>query len=330
MSRFGIEVNPMRTFLIALSVLLALPLRAAEPQQYPIRLDRPMKVGDRFVIKATASRTVDGLATPDRHTPKTMQERTEVELAGECEVLAVTDEGQIAKARVVLDRASMTLPTSAPDALERGTVLLVTIEKGRKSITGERVALSLRTTEALNLVLPMDEVTGTPESQRMFGTSQPQAVGATWKMDAKRCAARLQKVGLEIDPGELKGGCKLAQAGKLNGEPCVKILAKIRADHLMMSQMMGTPIPANWDSVDGSIDSTYTAVFPTDLTRHVLKWIDNARVTASFRIAPRGRMSGGQADLVVRVKRQVELTDPPAMAGGNGEKPPPSVVELEP
>jgi hypothetical protein len=317
----------MRALFIALLVLLTSPSKAAE-QQYPIQFDRPMKVGDRFGIKSSASRTVDGLATPDRREPKTMQERSTVELEGACEVLAVNGDGGIAKARIVVEKATLTLPTGAADELERGTVLLVAIEKGRKFITREGVPLAVRTSDVMNMALPMDELTGGPESQRMFGTSVPQPVGGTWKADAKRCANRLAQVGLQIDPGELKGACKLAEAGKLNGEPCVKVLAKLRADHMQMSQIMGTPLPPTWDSIDGSIDSMYTAVFPTDLSKHVLKWIDNARVTASFRIAARGRMSGGQADLVVRIKREVALHELGSSAAG--EKQAPAVVELEP
>src|SRR4051812_12852273 len=131
----------MRALSIALFVLLTASSRAAE-QQYPIQFDRPMKVGDRFGIKSSASRTVDGLATPDRHEPKTMQERSTVALDGACEVLAVNADGGIAKVKIDVDKATLTLPTGAADELEPGTVLLVAIEKGRKFITRERVPLA--------------------------------------------------------------------------------------------------------------------------------------------------------------------------------------------
>lgn len=284
---------------------------AAPAERYPVLFDRPLKVGDRFSIKSSVTRTQDALAAPEYRTSKAMSRRTGVELTAACEVLAVSPSGMVAKARVTIERASLTLENGALEELEPGTVIQFTVDKGRKFINGEKTPLATLTADALIMGLPLDEVSGGPDGQKIYGPAEPKAVGDVWRIDAKRCAGRLLAIGLDIDPGELKGACKLADAGKLHGEPCVKVLAKMRADHLKMGAFGSAPIPDNFEPADGSIDVGYTAVLPTDPAKHILTWTDNTRLTASFKIRPRGRMAGGTADVVARVKRRFEVSEAP-------------------
>ncbi len=126
----------------------------------------------------------------------------------------------------------------------------------------------------------------------------------------------------------LSGGAKLAEVGTLNGRPCVKVLVKLRADHVKLTEMFGAPLQDGFEPADGSLDSLYTAVFPADPAGRIMKWSDATRVTASFKITPGRRRPAGTADLAIRAKRTIELFDLPTTPRdpAAGE---PRVVELD-
>jgi hypothetical protein len=319
----------MRTPLIAFVffALTTVPTPGQQPatrpgaptaERYPVVFDRPLKVGDRFTLKSSVLRVQDAAATPENGTASATTRQTGVELTAACEVLAVSPAGTVARARVTLGRASLTLENGAAEEVEAGTVVQFTNDNGHKLITRERGGpLATPAADALLMGLPLDEVSGGPDGQLIHGPADPKAAGDVWSIDAQRCAGRLLAAGVEIDPADLRGACKLTQTGKMRGEPCARVRVKVCADRLKLTAFGGAaPIPQNWQPVDGSIEMRYSAVLPTDPARHVLTWSDTTRLNASFKVAARGQIAGGTADVVARVKRLFEVIETPAAGGG--------------
>jgi hypothetical protein len=320
--------------LTAVAVLLALlPLRAPadEGGGHVVRFDRPMKAGDRFGVRSSVSRTQEMLSTPDGRKARTTGQRSATEIEAAVDVLEVDKAGGLAKVRVVVARGSVAMPNGTVEPLEAGDVFFVETVKRRRFVTREGRPLTPAMSAMIAAALPTDEMTGGPETERLFGAPRPQAVGATWAIDAKRTAARLRDAGIEIPAGGLTGGVKLAEVGTLDGRPCVKVLVKLRADHMKLTEMFGAPLPDGFEPADGTLDTLYTGVFPADPAGRIMKWSDTTRVTASFKIAPGRRRAGGSADLAIRGKRTIELFDLPTPGTpGDAAAGAPQVVELDP
>lgn len=189
------SMNRLPRALILALVCLAAPLSAAPPT-YPVRLETPSHVGDRWKLtgEGTLSRamTVEG-----RDQTQTLEAR----LDGDYRVLAVDKIGRATRVELTITR----LEVSARGRAEKLEKAVVTAELGddgpRFTAKGESLSLLIR--QALELFVSLD-ASDQPSLDAAFGSVRARTAHATWKPEPRLATQRLRAAGLVVKPEALE------------------------------------------------------------------------------------------------------------------------------
>ncbi len=238
---------------------------------YEIRLTRHASVGVSWgeathfaEIQQTVVHDAAGTVVADTTSATT------IVLSGEYTVLTVGPDGDPMRLRLVVQ--SFTVDSGEGPATPTMPSALV-IDRGPDGgITGENgEALDPALVTVLRSVVP--DHAPPVDDDLVFGTRDPQAVGASWPIDSAGAARGLAALQLSVDPSNVTGNTTLVAAGNEDGHDILELRSVIAAHHVGMPGLPAGSVEQRADLLAG-IDM----ILPTDTSLPPLREMERSAV----------------------------------------------------
>lgn len=202
---------------------------------YRIVLDRPSRAGEKVKISTKATESSHQQLVQDGKVVKEEDNRVQVSLVADEEVLAVSPSGKWTKAKLTLTSFTAAGQKGDETILPPGTVL--TIERAPGSSEGDKEAkivsssgeLTKEQRKALKLAFPSGPITSDAKDDDTFGTKEPRAPGASWDISRDAAVRDLERHGAMTSRDLVEGRTTLVAVKDDRGEPCLEIAARFKA-----------------------------------------------------------------------------------------------------
>ncbi|HXV74813.1 MAG TPA: hypothetical protein VD788_00725 [Candidatus Polarisedimenticolaceae bacterium] len=309
-----------RIRLPAIALFLATGAGAAAAERYEIRFNRPMAVGDRFLISATGSLTNTTTMIRDEAVVRHDDLSIRIELQALIEILEVDERGRPLRESLGVDFLVYGAGDAPTQALPTGSVIIAETVGSRTDFRLEHGELPAMARAALQIVV--GTYTGdVPDDDLIFGTTEPQPVGGSWGVDAAAFARAMRANGVVLGSDGLDGTVELVGVERIEGVECLRVEAVVKVDGLATRD-----VAQGIEQLHGSAEVELTGLFPTDLGRprmHDSKTVGMELVVKSTA----GPMTGttmrstslrqGKKTMIPFARRQVSDETAPASAGSD-------------
>jgi hypothetical protein len=254
----------MRSRRIINTVLLLIPVCCfafyARGEDYPIKLSRPAKVGDKsqvqvtFTVNRSNSAKVEGADDV-----KEDKSSFKVDLAGVSETLAVDSHGEETKFTITIDKCVKTDGDKTADLIPKGHVLVAESKDKETEFTLKDGELSDEAKDALKSAIHA-HVPDEPTDDEIFGTTERKKPGDTWPIHADALVKVLKRSDVKVDPKDISGTVKLVGSATHDGVPVLHIECDFEVRNLKV------PAPAGGEQTQGLFRGSFAGMFPQDLS----------------------------------------------------------------
>ena len=295
-----------RSLALALSVLSgcgggsASTTTGAPAGSHAIRLTRTLAVGATWgevTHYASQQREVISAGTT---VVRDTANSSVIEIAGDYSILALGPDGQPSRLRLAIDRATLDVGTGASPLPVPAVIVITPGTPG--TITGENgEAIAEETVEQLRHVLP--DQAHPADDDAVFGTREPQPVGASWPIDPRGTAHGLAALQLTVDPSNVGGSTTLVSAGNEQNVDVLTLRTELNASHI------GFPgLPPGSVEQRADVHATIEVVLPSDTAIVPLRETEQTNVDIEVLVPTE---TGGSATVDVTIREQVEHTRTP-------------------
>jgi len=231
-----------------------------------IVLHRDHHAGDRFVATLRGESQTRNLLTVNGQPNQDERLHVTIELVAEFLIQEVNADGKPTSTQVTV-RSCTTGGDAAQEVLPPGSVLLVTAVEapGEGSVTLQGGELNDDQRARLELV------TSTHISTRgdddVFGTTEPQTVGATWPVNAMVAAEDLSRIPtMSFNAENISGETTFAELAEIDGVPCQLVHSSMVAQDFTLSGL-----PEGSITQSSSLEMRMGGAFPLDVSRQRLR-----------------------------------------------------------
>lgn len=224
-------------FALALALTLVLPAApvfaqdaaaASKTETYPILLQRPSAVGDRFEFEAEAELLQEEAFYDGPEQLDSGLHTAWVKLEAIGEVVAVDERGGIVKAYYEVKDHQARLRGNPLDGLLPGSVIVAETVDGITILSLQEGALAQAHAVILAQVLETARP-GAPSDDDLFGSEAPRAVGESWPVHEEQVYQAFLNGGLVLPPGEIEGKATLERKTEVEGSECVHVAGSVSA-----------------------------------------------------------------------------------------------------
>lgn len=265
------------------------------PEEFVVRLSRPMKEGDVYEISTVVRRELDGAcASKDSSGKMTFKLNQSWRVEGTVELLAVDDKGRGTRLKLRMTRCLLAEDGREVDLVARKRVCdEITIEsdakgritsmkcKERRDVLPEVVEIIKAAVNVFNF--------GGPTEDEALGMVGKRRVGSSWAVNqavAKECIGN--KTGAAVE--HLKGTVTLKELSKRDGVECVTVAAEMNFSTIpVLTGWLPTEFPTfrGFQPGESSCKLSIIRLVPTDLSVPALPRIESTlEGRMSFRILP--------------------------------------------
>lgn len=241
----------------SLIILVAVSVTA---QDYVIKMQQPLKIGQRYKFTVVASQSSENSLTAEQQSLKNQKEELSVEMESEVTVLAVDAKGRSTKESHTI--VKLLQGAGKQPMLVAGTKVIAS-RPSRKTmfeIAGEPAADAVA--KALDLAITI--TSGGATDDEIFGTTERKKVGDQWPMN-EALAVR--------DANEKMANAILSITSVKGSTTLQKITKDGDSDVLHLgANMTATLAPAPkspFTNMNSTLTATFTGAFPVDVTKCV-------------------------------------------------------------
>ena len=242
----------------ALGSLLVFVAASVTAQDYAIKMQEPLKVGQRYKFTAVASESSENSMTSGGRVLKEEKEELSVEMESEATVLAVDTKGRATKeshAIVKLLQGSEKKPL-----LAAGTKVIASRSDRKTEFEIGGAPAPAAVAKALGVAVEI--TSGGPTDDEIFGTTERKKVGDSWPMNEalalKDSKEKLAASGLNVT--SVKGTTTLEKVTKDAGVDVMHLVGNMTATL--------SPAPKGpFTSAESTMTATFTGAFPTDFSK---------------------------------------------------------------
>jgi hypothetical protein len=223
-------------------------------QDYPIKLHRPFKVGDKFRVEATGSSRQASSVTVDGEIVK--REDIDFSAAYEAEetVLEIDDKGRATRLSIKVGKLTRTEGEKTEEIAEPGAVVIAARPEKKKFFEINGRPADGKAVKTLDLFITVGGQG--PTDDEIFGTTERKKVGDSWGVDVKKAEEDFQEsAGGRLE--DLEGKVKLDSVDKRPNGEVEKISAHLTAKFL-------PPFPPGVTLDDSALDLKTSGAYPVD------------------------------------------------------------------
>ena len=282
------------------SLLIVLVAASVGAQDYAVKMQHPLKVGQRYKLTAVASESSENTMSSEQRTLKNQKEELSIEMESDVTVLAVDAKGRATKEAHTI--VKLVEGAGKEPLLAAGTKVTAS-RPGQKTvfeIAGKPATDAVA--KALNLAIEITSGSG-PTDDELFGTKERKKVGDRWPLNEalalKDANEKIAASGLKVD--SVKGTTTLQKVTKDGSVDVVHLLGNMTAT---LSPAPNGP----FTSADSTMTATFSGAFPTDLTKSVRQ--EGATLTMALKASvkpPEGPMIEVSGKMKRSAERQFKL-----------------------
>jgi hypothetical protein len=252
----------------------------ARGQDYPIKLHRPFKVGDKFRVEATGASKQTSSVTVDGEVVKS--ENIDFSAAYEAEetVLEVDEKGRATQLSIKISKLTRTEGDKTEEIAEQGTVVIAARPAKKKLFEISGRPADAKTVKTLDLFITVGGQG--PTDDEIFGTAERKKVGDTWGVDVKKAEADFQEsAGGRLE--DLVGTVKLDSVDKQAAGEVEKISALLTAKFI-------PPFPPGVTLDDSSLELKTSGAYPVDV--NAPRRVESLKMKIDFSAHAPGKTGG--------------------------------------
>lgn len=273
-----------RVFAAAILVLATIPYPAiGDDRRYEIKLDRPCKVGDEFVVTATFRRSSTQTVTLGKDSRDSADEFA-YELQAAVKVLEVDDAGRTYALSLDVTQCTRSEGPTTTRLVEKPTVVLgsLTGKEGTFTVDGRPVDKALGA--VLEQLVPWGQCQRSKD--RIFGTTDRKRVGDQWPINTDLDADDLADSPFLANAKEdVKASSVLEKITAVDGVECMVVTTDVKTSNLDLLKGTGLTVDASTVKIHGS------SILPVDTALGAVERSStmSAHVTGSGPIGPNGQ-----------------------------------------
>jgi hypothetical protein len=194
------------------------------PATFAVRLHRPMHAGDRGILDASVTTAHVTVAEEGEQIVRQEEERREVDLKASMKVLRTSPTGDPLDFELSVDSLVTRTAQGRRELLSGGKAVSVAREKDAVRYASSP-PIPPEAEKALDAVFSPHSSEVTDDD--IFGTRDPQAIGAVWPVNAALAAKELGALHLQIPPDAVSGDTRLVALAQVSGTTCLDVAGEL-------------------------------------------------------------------------------------------------------
>ncbi|MBI1375321.1 MAG: hypothetical protein GC159_21600 [Phycisphaera sp.] len=284
-------MNSQRLWVCTVVLLASASARTAFAEDYEVRLTRPVAVGQRFEFKATSTMSDHNAASQDGRVLKEQRAAFTTLAEGVLTVKVIDEQKraieyafEVARCQIKPDGGE------ARDLLPAGTRVAMFRHAGKDVFMVDDKAVIEDVEEVLGGLIELPDSAETDDD--VFGTTQRQSVGSSWKINNARLAKMLALLDLEVDTEKVSGTSTLEKVGVVDGVPCMTVKTKAVVSDTSARVPAGLTLESSKVTIDVS------GQYPLDTSREMM----SNEIGMVFDIGMKATPSSGGPDVKITTK----------------------------
>lgn len=237
---------------------------------YPVKLTRPMKVGQQY--RWTADST---LLTS---LPGAVPETVSVHLDAVVQILGVDKNGECTEMAATVEECTARTGREKKTIVKPGRVILVEAGKWRSKLTPTTGTLTIDEDMLLRSVLSVPRADDTNDDD-VFGSAKPQAVGASWNVRTDQLIRSWAAAGYKLKPHNISGNVRVKSAETVDGAECVRVAGRAKIENFLPPAL---DIPDGLPIGEATCELKFTKLLPLDLSQQPL--VDSYSMSVRFEL----------------------------------------------
>ena len=240
---------------------------------YPVKLTRPMKVGQQY--RWTADSTlVSSIPVTGGGNP--VGQTVSVRLDGVAQILGVDRRGVCNELAVTVNECVARTGKEKKTVVKPGRVILVEAGKWKPKLTAASGTLTIEDDVLLRSVLPLPRAEDVTDDD-VYGSAKLQAVGDSWPVRPDQLVRSWAAAGYKLKAQNISGTVRVKSAETVDGVECVRVAGRAKIEHFLPP---GLDIPDNLPIEDATCETKFTRLVPVDPAGHALQ--DSHSMTVRF------------------------------------------------
>ncbi|HEY6007548.1 MAG TPA: hypothetical protein VIU40_04435 [Geobacteraceae bacterium] len=182
---------------------------AAAAQDYEIRLDRPVRAGERFHVTASGSEEEKSVITVGGELLRDDRENFTIDFDAVMTILEVDAQARPTRAQFSVTKCIKTEAYDQRPLLPPGAVVVAAVKDREEVFTVNGAPVNREVGKGLGLIITLSK--GGATDDEIFGTRSRRKVGERWGINAELAARELLDFKLKVAKEDLRGSTSLEQ-----------------------------------------------------------------------------------------------------------------------
>jgi len=276
--------------------LIVLLTASVSAQDYAIKMQQPLKVGQRYNLTVVASDSTEMTMTSEQRVPQTKKEERDIEMESVATVLAVDAKGRPTKESHTI--VKLLQGATKEPLLAAGTKVIASRPARKRVFEIEGVPASGDVAKALDLAVNI--TSGGPTDDEMFGTTERKKIGDSWPLNEtvamRDVNDKLGAIGMSVT--SVKGTTTLQKVTRDGDVDVLHFKGNLNAT--------ATASPAAkspFASADTTMNATFTGAIPEDITKSVME--EGETMTMVMKASGKPNPEGLVMQMSLKAKRSV-------------------------
>lgn len=239
---------------------------------YPIKLHRPMKVGQQYRWVADST-LVNSIPVPGGGQT---QQTVSVHLEGVAQVLGVDRHGVCNEMAFTVEECTARTGKEKKTVVKAGRVILVEAGKWKSKMTAASGTLTIEDDVLLRSVMSLPRVDDTTDDD-VFGSAKPQAAGDAWPVRPDQMVRSWASAGYKLRAQNISGTTRVKSVETVDGVECVRVAGRAKIENFLPP---GLDIPDGLPIGDATCEFKFTKLLPVEPSMHALQ--DSHSMTVNF------------------------------------------------
>jgi len=229
---------------------------AALAEDYEIRLNRPMKVGDTYQVSATGNETRKTRVMAGDQEISGQSESLAMELEAAVKVLAVDANATPSQVTLTVAKCLKVEGDTKTPLVPKDTVVAASLKDRKPFFEINGAPVDPEVQKALAIAITLGKGGANPD--QAFGTTQRKKVGDRWTINADLTTEAMRKDGLEAKKEDVTGFLTIEKIVKVEETECLQLGAELNIANI------NGAVPAGFALDKATFQSRITSVLPVN------------------------------------------------------------------
>ena len=262
-------------------------LSSVSAQEYEIRMDRPVRAGEKFRMTAKGTAEEKSLIKMGDELVRDDRENFAIDFEATMTVLEVDSQHRPTKAQFVVSKCTKTEAYDLRPLIPPGAVVVAAVKDREAVFTVNGEQASREVGQALDLVITLSK--GGATDDEIFGTRSRKKVGDRWGINAELAAKELSDMKFKVAKEALNGATTLEQVVREGGREYLMLATEMTVSPASPELPPGTTLERS------KLEMKFTGKYPAEGDAPSEE--ESADLSLNFTV--RSKAAPGEQDVVV-------------------------------